>query len=121
MVKLKDILLEAINPEVELDKFAEERGKATQETVDKTKEKGGLAMLSHNHFKVKLPYYEKAAKGKFDMDKFREEYVTLLDQLYKSTLQEMKIDQKTFQELVGKIEVVGELCIRNQEIKTGDQ
>ena len=115
MVKLKDILKEAINPEIKLDKFAEKRGKATQETVDKTKEKGGLAMLSHNHFKVKLPYYKKAAAGKFDMDKFREEYVTLLDQLHKSTLDEMKIDQKAFQELVGKIEVIGELCIRNKE------
>ena len=29
----------------------------------------------------------------------------------------MKIDQKTFQELVGKIEVVGELCIRNKEVQ----
>ena len=51
MVKLKDILKEAINPEIKLDKFAEKRGKATQETVDKTKDKGGLAMLSQNHFK----------------------------------------------------------------------
>jgi hypothetical protein len=117
MIKLQNILKEAIDPEIELNKFAEERGKATQKTVDTTKEKGGLAMLSHNHFKVKLPYYERAAKGKFDMDKFREEYVTLLDRLYKSTLEEMKIDQKSFQELVGKIEVVGELCIRNKETK----
>ena len=115
MIKLKNIIKEAIKPEIELDEFAEKRGKATQETVDKTKEKGGLAMLSHNNFKVKLPYYKKAAAGKFDMDKFREEYVTLLDQLYKSTLDEMKIDQKAFQELVGKIEVIGELCIRNKE------
>ena len=53
------------------------------------------------------------------MDKSREEYVTLLDQLYKSTLEEMKIDQKSFQELVGKIEVVGELCIRNKEVDNG--
>ena len=117
MIKLKNILKEAIEPETDLNKFAEQRGKATQETVDKTKEKGGLAMLSHNHFKVKLPYYKKAAAGKFDMEKSREEYVTLLDKLYKSTLEEMKIDQKTFQELVGKIEVVGELCIRNKEVQ----
>ena len=115
-MKLKDILKEVQEPEVKLDKFAENRGEGAGKIVDNAKEKGGLSLLTHDHFKVKLPYYKKAASGKFNMDLFREEYITLLDRLYKSTLEEMKIDQKTFQELMGKIEVIGELCIRNKEL-----
>ena len=119
MIKLKNILNEATEPQIKLDKFAENRGKGAGKIVDNAKDKGGLSLLTHDHFKVKLPYYKKAAAGKFDMEKSREEYVTLLDRLYKSTLDEMKIDQKTFQELMGKIEVIGELCIRNKEVNNG--
>ena len=99
----------------ELKEFADKRGDGAEKIVKNAKDSGGLSMLTYNHFKVKLPYYEKAAAGKFDMDKSREEYVTLLDQLYKSTIDGMKIDQKKFQELVGKIEVIGELCIKNKD------
>ena len=49
--------------------------------VDNAKEKGGLAMLTWHHFKVKLPYYEKASKGKLDMDKAKDDYVEFLNEV----------------------------------------
>jgi hypothetical protein len=73
-------------------------------------------MLSYDHFKVKVPYYEKAANGKFDMSDFKDEYDELLNELIEATSKEdMNITQKKFQEIVGKIEVLGELCIRNKD------
>ncbi len=120
MIKLKHILenkeTENMDRNVsELKDFADKRGDGADEIASNAKEKGGLSMLTYNHFRVKVPYYKKAAAGKFDMGKAREEYVTLLDHLYKSTIDGMKIDQKMFQELVGKIEVLGELCIKNKD------
>ena len=38
----------------------------------------------------------------------------LLEKLYKSTKDNMKISQVEFQELVGRIEVLGELIIRKE-------
>ena len=73
---IKHILKEAISTK-EMEDFAEGRGKGAEKITDNAKEKGGNSMLTYHHFKVKLPYYEKAAKGKFDMDKFREEYEKL--------------------------------------------
>jgi hypothetical protein len=71
-------------------------------------------MLTWHHFKVKLPYYEKAAEGSLDMDKAQTEYIDLLEQLYKLTNKKMNIEQIAFQELVGKIEVLGELLIKQK-------
>jgi hypothetical protein len=106
---------ETIDPEVNLKEFAEKRGEGAKNTVDSSKEKGGFSMLSYDHFKVKLPYYKKAAGGKFDMLDFKEEYDNLLNELVEATSKDMKISQKKFQEIVGKIEVLGELCIRNND------
>jgi hypothetical protein len=100
--------------EKDFEEFADTRMSGAEKIVDNAKEKGGLALLTWHHFKVKLPYYEKATKGKLDVAKAREEYITLLDQLYKSTIKDMAIEQVAFQELVGKIEVLGELIIKHQ-------
>jgi hypothetical protein len=116
MIKLKKILTEEKDSKQEKDfeDFADTRMSGAEKIVDNAKEKGGLALLTWHHFKVKLPYYEKAAKGKLDLDKAREEYVTLLEQLYKSTIKNMSIEQIAFQELVGKLEVLGELLIKEK-------
>ncbi len=106
---------ETIDPKVDLKEFAEKRGDGAKSTVDSSKEKGGLSMLSYDHFKVKLPYYKKAASGKFDMSDFKDEYDELLNELIEATSKDMNIAQKKFQEIVGKIEVLGELCIRNKD------
>jgi hypothetical protein len=116
MIKLKNILVEAA-PAKEVknfEEFAETREKGASTIVDNAKEKGGLAMLTWHHFKVKLPYYEKAAEGSLDMDKAQTEYIDLLEQLYKLTNKKMNIEQIAFQELVGKIEVLGELLIKQK-------
>ena len=114
MIKLTDLLLEAKKQEDTFEDFAETRGKGAEKIADNAKEKGGLAMLTWHHFKVKAPYYEKAAEGKFDLEKAEKEYKELLEKLYKATSKEMDISQIRFQELVGKIEVVGELIIKHR-------
>jgi len=116
MIKLKRILTEAKESpeEKQFEEFAETRMGGAEKIVDNAKEKGGLALLTWHHFKVKLPYYEKATEGKLDLDKSKEEYKALLEQLYKATNKEMNISQIAFQELVGKIEVLGELIITHK-------
>lgn len=116
MIKLKNILTEdkGSKEEKAFEEFADTRMGGAATIVDNAKEKGGLALLTWHHFKVKLPYYEKATKGNLDLAKAREEYISLLDQLYKSTIKDMSIEQIAFQELVGKIEVLGELIIKHQ-------
>tara|TARA_R110000851_G_scaffold267570_1_gene420044 strand:- start:516 stop:866 length:351 start_codon:yes stop_codon:yes gene_type:complete len=110
---IKKILRESIS-EKEMEDFAEGRGKGAEKITDSAKEKGGDSMLTYHHFKVKLPYYDKAADGKFDKDKSMKEYKRLLEKLYTSTNEGMDIKPVEFQELMGKIEVLGELMLENR-------
>ena len=98
-----------------LESFAETRLGGAEKIVDNAKEKGGLALLTYHHFEVKLEYYEKASKGELDMEDAKKEYKDLLEKLYTSTKDDMGIEQIDFQELVGKIEVLGELIIKENE------
>ena len=50
--------------------------------IANAKEKGGAALLTYHHFEVKLPYYEKAAKGELNFDEAKTEYKDLLEKLY---------------------------------------
>jgi len=114
-MKFIELLQEAVNSSEEvIEQFAETREKGAEKIADNAKEKGGLALLTWHHFKVKLPYYKKAAEGKLDFEKANKEYKELLEKLYKSTKGDMDISQIQFQELVGKIEVLGELLIKNR-------
>ena len=110
---IRKILIETISKE-EMEEFADGRGKGAEKITDNAKEKGGNSMLTYHHFKVKLPYYEKAAEGKFDKEKAVKEYKRLLEKLHKSTNKDMDIKQIEFQEIMGKIEVLGELIIENK-------
>jgi len=114
-MEAKERTNETIDPKVDLKEFAEKRGDGAKNTAKSSKEKGGFSMLSYDHFKVKVPYYEKAANGKFDMSEFKDEYDDLLNELIEATSKDMDIAQNKFQEIVGKIEVLGELCIRNKD------
>lgn len=118
MIRLSKLIQEAEAPtkeEAKHEEFAETRKGGAEKIVDNAKKKGGLSMLTWHHFKVKLPYYEKASKGKFDVEKAKEEYEELLERLYKSTDKgKMSIGQVEFQELVGRLEVLGELLIENK-------
>ena len=112
MIKLLEILNEAKEA---FEDFATTRGKGAEKIATTAKEKGGLAMLTYNHFIVKLPYYQKAAEGKLEIEKTKEEYNELLEKLYKATKEgKMDIGQTEFQKIVGKIEVLGELIIEDK-------
>jgi len=105
-------LLEAKPTDVKMEEFAETRLGGAEKIANNAEEKGGLSMLTFHHFKVKLPYYEKAKSGKLKMDDAKKEYHDLLEKLYLATKGDMDIEQIAFQELVGKIEVLGELIIK---------
>ena len=45
----------------------------------------------------------------------KKEYNKLLEKLYSSTNEDMKLSQTAFQELMGRIEVLGELLLESNE------
>ena len=104
-----------LSGETEMEEFAEKRGEGAEKITDSAKEKGGLSLLTYNHFRVKLPYYKKAADGDLNMEVAKKEYNKLLEKLYTSTKEDMKLSQTAFQELMGKIEVLGELLLESDE------
>jgi hypothetical protein len=104
-----------LNEDDKLESFAEVRLDGAEKIADNAKEKGGAALLTYHHFEVKLEYYEKAAKGELDMDDAKKEYKDLLEKLYLATKDDMDIQQIAFQELLGKMEVLGELIIKENE------
>ena len=102
MIKLADILNEAKKLKETFEEFANIRGKAAEK-------KGGLALLTWHHFKVKAPYYKKANEGKFNIEEAKKEF----EETYKKISLDMS--QIEFQREVGRLEVLGELLIRNQK------
>ena len=103
-MKLTDILTESKL----FDEFAEKRMGGASKIANNAKEKGGPAMLTYHHFKVKLPYYKKASEGKFNVDEARKEF--------KETIKKISfdMDQTAFQIEVGRLEVLGELIIKHK-------
>jgi hypothetical protein len=95
-----------------LETFSENRLAGASKIAQGAKEKGGDALLTYHHFVVKLPYYEKGVDGQLDFAQIEAEYKKKLNELYMATKNEMNIGQIEFQELVGEIEVLGELLIR---------
>lgn len=104
-MKLLQIIQEAKEA---LDEFAKTRGEGAKKIADTAKEKGGLALLTWHHFKVKTPYYKKASEGKFDIETAQKEF----DATYKKISLDMS--QIEFQREVGRLEVLGELLIKNK-------
>jgi hypothetical protein len=105
-----------INEEKEtLQEFAKNRLEGASKISKAAKEKGGDALLTYHHFKVKLPYYQKSVDGELNMGSLKKEYDNLLTDLYEATRNSINITQVEFQEIVGKIEVVGELLIENNK------
>lgn len=105
----------AISEEETLQQFSENRLAGATKISKAAKEKGGDALLTYHHFYVKLPYYQKSVDGELNMDELKAEYDDLLTDLYEATRNSMNITQVEFQELVGKIEVLGELLIENNK------
>ena len=113
--RIKEMMVIQEAEEIKDEAFAKKRLKGATKIADTTLKAGGLSLLTHKHYKVKLPYYEKAAKGELNMVEAKKEYKELLEKLYKSTKGDMNIEQIAFQELVGRIEVLGELIIKENE------
>ena len=111
--KYSDFLNESKNKET-FEEFSATRLAGASKIADAAKEKGGDAMLTYHHFKVKLSTYREAKDGKFNIKEAEKEYNALLKELYTSTKSGMDISQVDFQELVGKIEVLVELLIRQK-------
>lgn len=103
MIKLFEILKETF------EEFANMRGKGAAKISENAEKKGGLALLTWHHFKVKLPYYKKATEGKFNIEDAEKEF----EQTYKKISLDMT--QIEFQREVGRLEVLGELLIRNKK------
>jgi hypothetical protein len=118
MIKLKSLLEQE---EVKVDnkefiEFCKKRLEGAKKIVDNAKEKGGPALLTYNHFVVKLPYYQNAVDGMFDCKMAETEYTNYLNTLCGITEAD-GFEQIEFQKLVGLIEVLGELIIKYKQNK----
>lgn len=102
---------------IKFEEFSEHRLDGATTITNNAEQKGGDALLTYHHFKVKLPYYEQAVDGKFNTTRAKAHYEDLIDELVEKTGNGMNIEQIEFQELMGKIEVLGELLIKYQELK----
>ena len=107
-MKLINLLFESKDKPDTFETFADTREAGAEKIANTAHKKGGLALLTWHHFKVKLPYYKKAAAGRFDLDKAKKEF----EETYKKISTSMS--QTEFQREVGRLEVLGELIIREE-------
>jgi hypothetical protein len=108
MIKFLNILTEAKKLKETFEEFAKKRGEGAAKIASTAQSKGGLALLTWHHFKVKAPYYDKAAKGKFDEKKAKQEFNQTLGKI------SLNMTPIEFQREVGRLEVLGELLIREK-------
>jgi hypothetical protein len=105
MIKLFNFLLEQRNS---FKEFAGVRGKGAEKIAGSSKKRGGLALLTWHHFRVKDAYYKKASAGRFDQQAAEKEFERTLKKI------SLSMTQVEFQREVGRLEVLGELLIRNK-------
>lgn len=110
MIKLLDLLKEEKSSNA-FEEFADKRMSGAEKIADNAHEKGGPSMLTYHHFKVKLPYYKDAAEGKFNFAAAVKEFDHCVNTLAKKM---DNMEQVEFQKLMGRIEVLGELIIKNK-------
>jgi hypothetical protein len=108
-MKLQDLLNEG--EKLGFEGFAEKRLSGATKITNQAKEKGGPSMLTYHHFKVKLPYYEDASEGKFNYAAAVKEFNSCVNRLSEKM---DNMEQIEFQKLMGRIEVLGELIIKNK-------
>lgn len=107
-MKLFDLITESEARDKKFCEFAEKRLGGATKIANAAKEKGGASMLTYHHFIVKLPYYKKASEGGFDKTEAMKEF----DECVSSLSDNM--EQVSFQKLMGRIEVLGELIIKHK-------
>jgi len=105
MIKLLQLLNEV---KESIEDFASTRLKGAEKIADTTQEAGGLSLLTYKHYKVKLPYYKKAAAGKLDKEAAKKEFEKTLKSI------SLNMTQNEFQTEMGRLEVLGELLIQNK-------
>jgi hypothetical protein len=105
MIKLLQLLTEV---KESFEQFASTRLKGAEKIADITQEAGGLSLLTYKHYKVKLPYYKKAAAGKLDKEDAKKEFNKTLKSI------SLNMSQNEFQIEMGRLEVLGELLIENK-------
>jgi hypothetical protein len=110
----RNLVTEAKTPET-FEQFAKNRLGGALKITQNAKTKGGDALLTYHHFKVKLPYYKKAVAGKFNVEESIAELKNLHTELHAILDKFEAKDQIPFQKVMGKIEVVGELIIKYHE------
>jgi hypothetical protein len=106
MIKLTQLLNEVKET---FENFANTRGKGAAKIASTAQEKGGLSLLTWHHFKIKAPYYKKAEDGKFDKEAATKEFEKTLKSV------SLSMTQIEFQREVGRLEVLGELLIRDKK------
>jgi hypothetical protein len=105
MIKLINILTEA---KESFEDFAKKRGEGAAKIASNAEEKGGLALLTWHHFKVKASYYKKATEGKFNKEASVKEFEQTLKKI------SLNMTPVEFQREMGRLEVLGELLIREK-------
>jgi hypothetical protein len=105
MIKLINILTEA---KESFEDFAKKRGEGAAKIASNAEEKGGLALLTWHHFKVKASYYKKATEGKFNEEASVKEFEQTLKKI------SLNMTPIEFQREMGRLEVLGELLIREK-------
>jgi hypothetical protein len=108
MIKLIDLINEAKKLKETFEEFAKTRGAGAAKIAETAEKKGGLALLTWHHFKVKAPYYKKATEGKFDKESAKKEFEQTLKKI------SLNMTPIEFQREVGRLEVLGELLIREK-------
>ena len=89
--------------------FCEDRKKGAAKIAKEARSKGGPAQLTAWHFAAKLPEYDaciKAIKDGKPSSYFQQQEVKLINQLTSIR------NQRTFQEVMGRAEVWGEVFIK---------
>jgi hypothetical protein len=109
MIKFINILNEVKKLKETFEEFAKKRGEGAAKIASNAEKKGGLALLTWHHFKVKASYYKKATEGKFDKEAATKEFEQTLKKI------SLKMTPIEFQREVGRLEVLGELIIRNKK------
>jgi hypothetical protein len=109
MINLLHLVKEVKKVKETFEEFAKKRGEGAAKIASNAEEKGGLALLTWHHFKVKAPYYKKATEGKFDEEDAEKEF----EQTLKSI--SLNMTPIEFQREVGRLEVLGELLIRDKK------
>ena len=106
MIKLLEILK---GVKETFEEFAKKRGEGAAKIASNAEKKGGLALLTWHHFKVKAPYYKKATEVKFDKEAAEKEFEKTLKKI------SLNMTPIEFQREVGRLEVLGELLIRDKK------